>query len=112
MSVLHITNDFSGSKVYKNLISKIDDLGLEQVVYTAIRLEHLIGRNALEFQTPNSRLIYSHLLSKRDSLFFHSKIKKIVWDLESKLNVHKFSAVHAHTWFSDGADNGKCVISG
>ena len=103
MSVLHITNDFSGSKVYKNLISKIDDLGLEQVVYTAIRLERLIGRNALEFQTPNSRLIYSHLLSKRDSLFFHSKIKKIVWDLESKLNVHKFSAVHAHTWFSDGA---------
>jgi glycosyltransferase involved in cell wall biosynthesis len=103
MAVLHISNDFSGSRVYSNLISKIDDLGLEQVVYTAVRSERLIGRNALELHTPNSRLIYSNILSKRDSFFFHNKIKKLVTDLDSKISVHRFSAVHAHTWFSDGA---------
>lgn len=103
ISILHITNDFSGSRAYANLISKIDNLGLEQVVYTAIRSERLIGKNALDFQLPNSRLIYSHILSKRDRFFFRNKTKKIVSDLDSQVSVQSISVIHAHTWFSDGA---------
>ncbi len=103
MKVLHISNDFTGSKVYSNLISKIDNFGHEQIIYTAIRSIHLYGRNTLEFKVPNSKLIYSHILTNIDRFLFRRKIKRIVADIERRVNLENISLMHAHTWFSDGA---------
>ena len=103
MVIFHITNDFSGSKVYANLVSKIDYLGHEQVVYTALRSEQLIGKNTLEFKVPKSRIVYSNILTIYDRFFFRQKIRKIVSDINKKISVESFSVIHAHTWFSDGA---------
>ncbi len=47
--VLHLTNDFSGSKVYRNLCRELDRLGFIQTVYTPVRNESLINKNENKF---------------------------------------------------------------
>lgn len=37
ISKLHLANDFAGSKVYKNLISELNQLQQSQVIYTPLR---------------------------------------------------------------------------
>jgi len=101
--VLHITNDFSGSEVYKNLIQELDRLGIKQIVYTPVKTASSIGKNKLEFRTSGSTVIYSHILNKSfDRLLYRRKIKKIFNDIESKIGVGEIDMIHAHTWYSDG----------
>lgn len=101
--ILHITNDYSGSTVYKNLIAKIDKLGLSQIIYTPIKEKGLIDRNKVDFEIQDSKIVYSHILNKTtDRIFYGAKIKKIVNDIESKVDLSKITFIHAHTWFSDG----------
>lgn len=103
MNILHITNDFSGSLVYKNLVTQLDDLGLNQIVYTPIRSKDLINKNNIDFKQVNSKIIYSNILNKTtDRLLYHNKIKKIFNDIEKKINIDEIDIVHAHTCFSDG----------
>src|SRR5690606_10005283 len=101
--ILHITNDYSGSTVYRNLISELDDLGLPQIVYNPIKEESRIGKNLIEFNVKDSEIIYSHILNKTtDRIFFRKKIKKIIRNIETKIDLKKISFIHAHTWYSDG----------
>ena len=101
--ILHISNDYSGSSVYKNLISKVDDLGVSQIVYTAVRDKSLMGRNRIHLKQSNSEIIYSNILSKYvDRIFLRCKVRKITRDVKSKINLVDINCVHAHTWFSDG----------
>lgn len=101
--ILHIANDFAGSKVYKNLVKNLDDLGVNQVVYTPLRSSSLVGKNSVNFNILNSKIIYSNILDKIfDRVFYFRKIKKIVQDIESKVNMNEVTCIHAHTWYSDG----------
>ncbi len=101
--ILHLSNDFSGSTVYRNLFAELDDLGLAQIVYNPIRNSSRIGKNSLEFKNKNSVIIYSHILNKHiDRIFYRLKIKKIVKDIESKVDFSQINFIHAHTWYSDG----------
>ncbi len=101
--ILHITNDYSGSTVYKNLIGELDKLGLSQIVYNPIKERSRIGKNEISFSIKDSKIIYSHILNKTtDRVFYAKKIKKILKDIESKIDLSKINFIHAHTWFSDG----------
>lgn len=101
--VLHITNDYAGSTVYKNLVGALDDLGVEQIVYTPVKENQSIGGNEIPLKTPSSKIIYSNILNKSfDKLFYRLKIRKIMKDLEKKVDVSKIHYIHAHTWYSDG----------
>lgn len=103
LKVLHITNDYTGSLVYKNLIQELDLLAVEQVVYTPVKEKSNIGKNQIAFQTDNSRLTYSHILNKSiDRLFYRLKIRKILNDIESKIDFSTIDCIHSHTWYSDG----------
>lgn len=103
MKILHITNDYSGSTVYKNLIIELDRLGLSQIVYNPIRESYRVGRNEVDFNSLNSRIIYSHILNKSfDRFLYKSKISKLVKDIESKIRLSEIDFIHAHTWYSDG----------
>lgn len=103
INVLHIANDYTGSKVYKNLVSELDNLGLQQFVYTAIKESIKIGKNLVEFNTVGSEIVYSDILNYHlDKILYKSKIKKILKDIESKINFSKVDIIHAHTWYSDG----------
>lgn len=102
--ILHITNDFSNSTVYKNLISELDNKGLEQIVYNPVNSVGCIGRNKVNFKVRESSIIYSNILNKHlDRILFKTKINKILSDVELKVNINTINAIHAHTWFSNGA---------
>lgn len=101
--ILHITNDYSGSTVYKNLVRELDNNGLEQIVYNPFRESSRIGKNKIDFKTTHSQIIYSHILSKyADRVLYKKKIKKIVQDIEAKIDLKTVKFIHAHTWYSDG----------
>lgn len=101
--ILHITNDYSGSTVYKNLAEKLDFIGFEQIIYTPVRSSTLVGKNKTIFNNQNSDIIYANILSKYyDRILFQDKIKKITHDIETKVDINRVSVIHAHTWYSDG----------
>lgn len=101
--ILHITNDYSGSTVYKNLVGELDKLGLSQIVYNPIKEKSRIGKNKIDLNVTDSEIIYSHILNKTiDRIFYRKKIKKILKDIEAKIDFSKVKMIHAHTWYSDG----------
>lgn len=101
--ILHITNDYSGSRVYRNLVGELDNLGLSQIVYNPIKDRSRIGENEIDFTVKDSKIFYSHILNRTtDRIFYKKKIKKIVEDIELKVDLSKVEMIHAHTWYSDG----------
>lgn len=101
--LLHITNDFSGSTIYMNLVSELDSLGLSQVVYNPIREVNRMNKNLINLKSKESKIIYSHILNKyTDRILYRKKINKIVKDIEEKVDLSKITFIHAHTWYSDG----------
>lgn len=101
--ILHITNDYSGSTVYMNLIKELDNLGVKQIVYTPVKSETSIGKNKVELTVEGSKIIYSNILNLTwDRLFYRHKIKKVLKDIEQKVDLTQVSMIHAHTWYSDG----------
>lgn len=102
-TLLHITNDYSGSTVYKNLVGELDNLGLSQIVYNPIKEKSRIGKNKIGLEVSDSDIIYSHILNKTtDRVFYRKKIKKILKDIETKIDFSEIKMIHAHTWYSDG----------
>lgn len=100
--ILHLTNDYSGSKVYMNLIKSIDNLGVDQYIYVPLRSNNLIDRNKIDFDSNKSYINYSPILSTYTRLNYKAKIKRILLDIESKVSIKEINVIHAHTWFSDG----------
>src|SRR5690606_30401423 len=101
--ILHITNDYSGSTVYMNLIKELDKRGLTQVIYNPIRDQGRIGNNKIEFLQNDSKIIYDYILNKYgDRIFYRYKIAKIVKNIEAKIDLSQVKLIHAHTWYSDG----------
>lgn len=101
MKILHLCNDFAGSAVHSELYRRLDQLGAEQVVYCPIRSSKLEGNNF--FEGNSSEIIYSNIIKLHHRLCFHLKIRDIVRDVESKVNLSQVDCIHATTLFSDGA---------
>lgn len=101
--VLHLANDFSGSKVYKNLVYELDLLQIPQVVYTAVRSKNLLDKNRLVFTNPQSNIIYRNILNLYTRVNFRYKIRKVVEDVTKNVELKIVDTIHAHTWYSDGA---------
>jgi len=101
--VLHITNDYSGSTVYMNLIRELDTLGLSQIVYNPVREQKRMGINSVDFKTARSEIIYRPILNYHvDRYLYPWKIKKILKDIQKQIDFSKVTFIHAHTWYSDG----------
>jgi len=103
MKCLHICNDFSKSKVHKNLYSQLDNLGLEQIIFNPIRKNTPLGNNSFDFKTANSKIIYSKMLKKYHRILFRKKINFLFNELDSKYDLASIDITHATTLFSDGA---------
>lgn len=103
MRVLHICNDYSYSKVYKNLYQELDLLGVEQIIYHPLRTDKNRGSNQFDFVTESSQLVYSSfLLKKYHRVFFRLKTNSLFKDLENQIDVSKVDISYPTTLFSDG----------
>ena len=101
--LLHISNDYSGSPVYKNLIRELDNLGIVQVIYNPVREQNRVDKNAVEFKTEGSKIIYRPILNYHlDRIFYPWKIRKVLGDIQKHVDLTKIDFIHAHTWYSDG----------
>lgn len=101
MNVLHICNDFCGSKVHRNLYEALDNKGINQTVYTYFRHPNLDGKNI--FDANNTQFLYSYILRPYHRILYPLKIRKVYQNLESNIDLYQFDIVHATTLFSDGA---------
>lgn len=100
-TVLHISNDFTYSKVHTELYQHLDQQGVQQIVYSPIRNESLTDQNA--FEGEHTRIIYSFILKPLHRLFFNRKIDKIAKDIAKQVNLDEVACAHATNLFSDGA---------
>lgn len=100
MNVLHISNDFAGSKVHSNLASALDKLGIEQIVYCPVRDNDLIGVN--QFEGDHTEFVYSNIIKPWYRYAYFYKQRKLYIDMKSRIDLAKVDCIHAHTLFSDG----------
>lgn len=101
MKVLHICNDFCGSKVHACLYQRLDELGVEQTVFTYYRGTDKEGRNRYDGQ--HTTFIYKRILRIWHRVLYHYKIKRVFHELKREINPLEYDVVHATTLFSDGA---------
>lgn len=100
MKILHISNDFAGSKVHANLAKVLDIKDISQVVYCPVRDECLLGQN--QFVGKHIEFIYSFCIKSFYKYVYHIKCKALYNDMIAKVNVQDVDIVHAATLFSDG----------
>lgn len=100
MKVLHISNDFAGSKVHGNLVKVLDKCGIEQTVYVPLRSASDVGGNRLESERVD--VVYSNIIKPWFKFVYHHKGKVLYRDMIRKIDVMKHDIIHAATLFSDG----------
>ena len=102
MKCIHLCSDYANQKIYRELITHLEAVGIEQFIYIAVRRMEDINRNRND-TLQNAKYHYSYLLKPIDRVLFRRKIKRVFYDLTSSVDVTKYSLVHAHFLYSDGA---------
>ena len=103
LKILHITNDYTGSTVYMNLVHELDELGVQQFVYAPIRGTNGIGKNKVQLKIKGSEILYRDILNySTDRYFYPLKLKKLYRDIRKHIDFSQIDFIHAHTWYSDG----------
>lgn len=100
MNILHICNDFAGSKVHSNLSRVLDEQGVNQTVYCPVREERLLGKN--QFEGKHIQFVYSFCIRSWYKFVYHYKAYKLYKDMKEKVKLGEVDYIHAHTLFSDG----------
>ena len=100
MKVLHICNDFAGSKVHVNLTKQLDDKDIGQVVYCPVRDKQLVGKN--KFDGKHIEFIYSFCIKSWYKYAYHYKAFKLYKDIKRNVDLSTLNIIHAHTLFTDG----------
>ena len=101
MNILHICNDYCGSKVHSNLYKHLDMLGVTQTMYTCCKVGNKIGVNS--FDGHHTRFVYKCILKTRHRFLYYLKIRTSYKCLKELIDPKEFNLCHATTLFSDGA---------
>lgn len=100
MKILHICNDYSGSKVHTNLYRRLDELGVNQTVYAYYRGGDAEGKN--RFEGERTRFVFRPILKGWHRVLYHQKVRAVYDDLIHSVEDLKYDLAHATTLFSDG----------
>lgn len=103
MNILHITNDFSLTKVHSSLYRELDKSKIRQIIFNPTRNSTPIGNNLINFKNNKSEIIYSKKMKWYHSFLFRIKVKFLFDDLLRKTDLSQVDICHATTLFSDGA---------
>lgn len=102
MRILHICGYYTGSKVHKELFERLDKLGIEQTIYSAIQVSNpTAGANT--FEAKNTSFICSPILHLWHRALFLAKTRRILKDVEKRCDVRNFDLIDATTSYTDGA---------
>ncbi len=100
MKVLHICNDFSGSRVHSELIRALDQAGIEQAIYNPVRDPSQVSRNT--FEAKHTEFFSINNIKPLFRLLYHLKASRLYGDLKALISVKEMDICHASTLFSDG----------
>ncbi len=102
MHILHISSDFSNTKVHTNLYRELDKLGVNQTIFNPIRIikRNTIGRN--EFESERTRFVYADVVRSIHRYAYHIKRRVVFKALQKKVDFKDIDLVHAATLFTDG----------
>ena len=100
MHILHLCNDFSGSKVHRHLYQSLDETGIEQTIFCPVRKADLIGNNS--FKSKAASFEYAHIIQPFHRLAYHIKLQHIFRYITRHIALDKIDICHATTLFSDG----------
>lgn len=100
MHILHISNDFCGSKVHTTLFQGLAKQGIRQTIYCPVRSADDIGKNA--FKSDNTKIIYDFVIKSYHQYVYHIKRSAMFKSLQEKVDLNDIDLCHAATWFSDG----------
>lgn len=102
MHILHISSDFSNTKVHAYLYRELDKKGVRQTIFNPIRIKKrdTIGRN--EFKSEHTRFVYADVVKPYHRLLFHVKKKTVFHALVATVDLSDVDIVHASTLFTDG----------
>ena len=105
MHILHISNSYGGTKVYENLYTQLDKLGVRQTVFVPLNAANhsRVGNQMIDFQTAGSKIIYSTVLKPIHRILYMAKINAIMKDLKKSVDLRDVDAIHASTLCLDGA---------
>ncbi|SPD74602.1 conserved hypothetical protein [uncultured Desulfobacterium sp.] len=99
--VLHICSDFPNHNIYTQLVTHLEDINVFQIVYAAVRTK---AEAAWKATAPtNIEFHLRYILRPHHRLFFRTKIRKVVQDLCSQVDLFNVGLIHAHFLYSDGA---------
>lgn len=100
MQILHISNDFCGSKVHVNLFKGLAEQAIRQIIYCPVRSANEIGKNA--FTAEGTDIVYDFVIKPYHRYVYHIKRSTIFRSLQKKVNFEDVDLCHAATLFSDG----------
>lgn len=102
MHILHISADFSNTKVHANLYKQLDLMGIEQTIFNPIRKEkrNTIGSN--EFDAGHTHFVYAHVIKPFHHYAYHIKRQAIFKALQNQVDLKSIDLVHATSLFTDG----------
>lgn len=102
MHILHISADFSNTKVHTNLFKQLDIMGVEQTIFNPIKvtLRKTIGRN--EFEAEHTRFVYADVVKPFHRYAYHIKRQVVFNALQNKIELKNVDMVNATALFTDG----------
>lgn len=104
MKILHICNDFLGSKVHKRLYERLSDFNINQTVFSPVRSSTLTEyKDTSEDINCLYEVVFSDVLKLWHTYVFELKQKFLTNEIMSKVNLENVTCMHATTLFSDGA---------
>ncbi len=105
MHILHISNDFGNTAVYKMLYQNLDNLGIRQTVFVPVnpRVKQAVGSHDFEFKTARSKIVYSEVQKWYHRYLYEAKISSVVKDLMHSVDLESVDLIHTGTLCMTGA---------
>lgn len=105
MHILHISNDFGGTEVYRNLYQHLDNIGIKQTIFVPLnpRVRYRKGNHDFIFKTEGSKIIYSHSQKWYHRYLYNSKISGVVKDIKRLVDLDEITLIHSGTLCMTGA---------
>lgn len=101
MKILHVCSYYITSKLYKNLVENLEEVGFYNEVYIPVHSDSQLNKYQGK-KSEKINYIYSKCFNKMDRINFKLKNRKIYSDLNKKINLEDVDVVHAHSLFVNG----------
>ena len=76
MNILHLSSSYPYNDLYRNLLRELDQKGIEQTMYVALKDKNLKNKRLLT-NSKSTDYIFSYPFNNIDRFIYYTKIKKV-----------------------------------